>query len=137
MFLSVGCAKKASDQVKLAKDVEQNIIAKEVWTETVTGMKFRKIPRKSIFFRIGSPPTEQWRKDDEKQHTLRVEKFSLAETEVTQGQWKMIMGSNPSKFKGDDLPVDSVSWFGSQVFIQNSTPVRERGSAYRRRQNGS
>ena len=56
MFLSVGCAKKASKQVILAKDVEQDIIAKEVWTETVTGMKFRKIPRKSIFFRIGSPP---------------------------------------------------------------------------------
>jgi len=118
MFLSVGCANKASKQVILAKDVEQNIIAKEVWTETVTGMKFRKIPRKSIFFRIGSPPTEQGRKDDEKQQTLRVEKFSLAETEVTQKQWKTIMSFNPSKFKGDDLPVDSVSWNLAQEFIK-------------------
>ena len=55
IFISVGCAKKGSDQAIIAKDVEQNIIAKEVWSETVTGMKFRKIPRKSIFFRIGSP----------------------------------------------------------------------------------
>jgi hypothetical protein len=81
-------------------------------------MKFRKIPRKSIFFRIGSPPTEQGRKDDEKQQTLRVEKFSLAETEVTQKQWKTIMSFNPSKFKGDDLPVDSVSWNLAQKFIK-------------------
>ena len=118
MFLSVGCAKKASDQVKLAKDVEQNIIAKEVRTETVTGMKFRKIPRKSIFFRIGSPSTEQGRKDDEKQHTLRVGKYWIAETEVTQKQWNTIMSFNPSKFKGEDLPVDSVSWNLAQKFIK-------------------
>ena len=118
MFLSVGCAKNASDQVKLAKDVEQNIIAKEVRTETVTGMKFRKIPRKSIFFRIGSPSTEQGRKDDEKQHTLRVGKYWIAETEVTQKQWNTIMSFNPSKFKGEDLPVDSVSWNLAQKFIK-------------------
>ena len=118
IFLSVGCAKNASDQVKLAKDVEQNIIAKEVRTETVTGMKFRKIPRKSIFFRIGSPSTEQGRKDDEKQHTLRVGKYWIAETEVTQKQWNTIMSFNPSKFKGEDLPVDSVSWNLAQKFIK-------------------
>ena len=55
IFILVGCAKKGSEQAIIAKDVDQNIIAKEVWSETVTGMKFRKIPRKSIFFRIGSP----------------------------------------------------------------------------------
>ena len=36
--------------------------------------------------------------------------FYLAETVVTQASWKRIMGSNPSAFQGDDLPVDSVSW---------------------------
>ena len=118
MFLSVGCAKKGSDQAIIAKDVEQNIIAKEVWSETVTGMKFRKIPRKSMFFRIGSPSTEQGRKDDEKQHTFTVGKYWIAETEVTQKQWNTIMSFNPSKFKGDDLPVDSVSWNLAQKFIK-------------------
>ena len=75
MLLSFGCAKKGSDQAIIAKDVEQNIIAKEVWSETDTGMKFRKIPRKSMFFRIGSPPTERGRRDDEKQHTFTVGKY--------------------------------------------------------------
>ena len=50
IFILVGCAKKGSEQAIIAKDVDQNIIAKEVWSETVTGMKFRKIPRKSMFF---------------------------------------------------------------------------------------
>jgi len=118
MFLSFGCAKKGSDQAIIAKDVEQNLIAKEVWSETVTGMKFRKIPRKSMFFRIGSPSTEQGRKDDEKQHTFTVGKYWIAETEVTQKQWNAIMSFNPSKFKGDELPVDSVSWNLAQKFIK-------------------
>ena len=118
IFISVGCAKKGSDQAIIAKDVEQNIIAKEVWSETVTSMKFHKIPRKSMFFRIGSPSTERGRKNDEKQHTFTVGKYWIAETEVTQKQWNTIMSFNPSKFKGDDLPVDSVSWNLAQKFIK-------------------
>ena len=71
-----------------------------------------------MFFRIGSPPTELGRKDDEKQHTFTVGKYWIAETEVTQKQWNTIMSFNPSKFKGDDLPVDSVSWNLAQKFIK-------------------
>lgn len=70
ILILVGCAKKGSDQAIIAKDVEQNIIAKQVWSATITGMKFRKISRKSMFFRIGSPSTERGRNDDEKQYTF-------------------------------------------------------------------
>jgi len=38
--------------------------------------------------------------------------------EVTQAQWQAIMGSNPSKFKGSDLPVEEVSWDDIQEFIK-------------------
>ena len=40
-------------------------------------------------------------------------------TEVTQGQWEAVMGSNPSNFStcGSDVPVDQVSWNDAQVFI--------------------
>jgi formylglycine-generating enzyme required for sulfatase activity len=46
--------------------------------------------------------------------------FALATTEVTQGQWKWIMGNNPSFFLncGDDCPVEKVSWDVVHEFIQ-------------------
>lgn len=46
--------------------------------------------------------------------------FAIGKTEVTQGQWKAIMGNNPSGFKncGDNCPVEKVSWEDAQVFIQ-------------------
>lgn len=46
--------------------------------------------------------------------------FALGKTEVTQGQWKAIMGDNPSKFTacGDNCPVDQVSWNDAKAFIE-------------------
>ena len=48
-----------------------------------------------------------------------VAEFYMGETEVTQAQWKAVMGAdnNPSQFKGDDLPVENVSWNDAKKFI--------------------
>jgi formylglycine-generating enzyme required for sulfatase activity len=43
--------------------------------------------------------------------------FYLGKTEITQSQWVAVMGSNPSKFKGRDNPVENVSWNDIQGFI--------------------
>ena len=43
--------------------------------------------------------------------------YWLGKYEVTQTQWRRVMGNSPSKFKGDDLPVDTVSWDDCQSFI--------------------
>lgn len=42
--------------------------------------------------------------------------YSMMMTEITQKQWQIIMGNNPSRFKGDNLPVEEVSWADAVVF---------------------
>ena len=44
--------------------------------------------------------------------------FWLGKYEVTQRQWQQVMGNNPSKFRGDDLPVEQISWDDCQSFIE-------------------
>lgn len=53
--------------------------------------------------------------------------FFLGATEVTQAQWRTVMGSNPSNFKGDTLPVEQVSWDDAMAFCKKLTE-RERSA---------
>jgi serine/threonine protein kinase len=59
--------------------------------------------------------------DESPKHKVKVDSFALGIYEVTQGQWKAVMGSgdNPSHYSGNDnLPVDNVSWALAQDFIK-------------------
>jgi len=68
-------------------------------------------------FTMGSPPDEEGREKDERQRGVKLAKgFHLAVHEVTQVQWLAVMGSNPSHFKGNDLPVEQVSWDDAVAF---------------------
>ncbi len=70
-------------------------------------------------FLMGSPADEPQRRDDETQHLVTLTQgFWLADTACTQALWQAVMGENPSRFKGDELPVESVSWDDVQVFIE-------------------
>lgn len=83
-------------------------------------IEFRLIPKGE--FMMGAKPTEVGSMENEKPlHKVIIAKqFYIGQYEVTQGQWKAIMGINPSQNKGcgDDCPVDSVSWDEVQVFIK-------------------
>ncbi len=82
------------------------------------GMTFAYIPPGS--FMMGSPLSETGRERNEFLHPVTLTKgFYLQTTEVTQGQWRMVMGSNPSHFSdcGDDCPVERVSLAMVRVFI--------------------
>ncbi|WMP17924.1 formylglycine-generating enzyme family protein [Thiothrix lacustris] len=69
-------------------------------------------------FQMGSPETEKERWEDEDLHHVTVMYgFWLAETTVTQALWQTVMDDNPSLFKGDNRPVDSVDWEDTQTFI--------------------
>lgn len=52
------------------------------------------------------------------EHRVTVDGFFIGRFEVTQGQWKAVMGDNPSRFAGNDsLPVETVSWEEAQQFV--------------------
>jgi formylglycine-generating enzyme required for sulfatase activity len=75
-------------------------------------------------FMMGSLATENGRGSDEDQVKVTISKgFWMGKTEVTQAQWQAVMGSNPSHFKGINLPVESVSWNDAQEFLQKIDPV--------------
>jgi len=72
-------------------------------------------------FIMGSPEAELGRGEDELPHELTItHSFFLQTTPVTQGQWKAVMGNNPSRFfpERDDHPVESISWYDCQKFIE-------------------
>ena len=70
-------------------------------------------------FMMGSPETEKNRADDEFQHEVTITKpFYIGKYEVTQEQWKAVMGINPSEIKGAKLPLTNVSWVMCQDFIK-------------------
>ena len=56
--------------------------------------------------------------DESPVHSVTLSGYYMGETEVTQALWKEVMGSNPSFFKGDELPVETVSWDDVQKFIR-------------------
>lgn len=70
-------------------------------------------------FLMGSPEDEAGRYDDELQHpVILTQGYWLAETTCTQELWQGVMGENPSEFKGDQLPVETVSWDDVQNFLK-------------------
>ena len=71
-------------------------------------------------FKMGATAEQKGADDDEKpDHWVTISKpFYIGETEVSQELWEHVMGENPSKFKGDDLPVESISVADAEDFVK-------------------
>ena len=88
-------------------------------TFTVAGVSFTIVFVEGGTFTMGAT-SEQGDDayDDEKPtHSVTLSDYYIGETEVTQALWKAVMGSNPSYFKGDNLPVENVSYDDVKTFI--------------------
>ena len=84
----------------------------------VKDIEFRMIKVEGGTFTMGATSEMENPYDDEKPtHQVTLSSYYIGETEVTQALWKAVMGSNPSYFKGDNLPVEMVSWDDCQTFI--------------------
>ena len=91
-------------------------------------MEFVLIPAGA--FTMGSPDSDPNAYDNEKPaHQVTIsEPFYMGKYEVTQAQWQAVMGANPSAFKGDDRPVESVSWNDIQDFIKKLNKQEQRAN---------
>ena len=77
-------------------------------------------------FWMGAAEGEKHAGENEVQHHVRLTRgFWLGKHEVTQAKYKAITGQTPSKFKGDDLPVETVSWDDAKQFFAK---VNESGT---------
>lgn len=81
------------------------------FTEPVTGMEFVFI--KGGCYQMGS---ESGRHQEKPVHEVCVDDFYMGKYEVTQEQYKKLKDANPSHFRGNDLPVENISWHDTQGY---------------------
>ena len=88
-------------------------------TFTVKGVSFDMVEVVGGTFTMGGTAEQGSDADsDEKPtHQVTLSSYMIGKTEVTQELWEAVMGSNPSHFKGSNLPVEQVSWEDCQAFI--------------------
>ena len=87
---------------------------------TVNGVSFEMVRVEGGTFRMGATSEQEddaWNRE-KPAHSVTLSSYYIGKTEVTQTLWQAVMGSNPSYFKGADLPVENVSWNDCQEFIQ-------------------
>jgi formylglycine-generating enzyme required for sulfatase activity len=97
------------------------------FTETLPqGINLEMVAIPSGEFLMGSPETEhQHQRDESPQHKVTVPPFFMGKYPITQGQWSVVselrqikrpIETDPSRFKGKDLPVERVSWLDAEEF---------------------
>lgn len=101
------------------KSIPENPVSESTSSATDSiDMEFMLIPAGT--FNMGSPESDADSFSYEYPvHEVNIETdFYIGKYEVTQEQWRKVMGSNPSYSKGDDKPVQNVSWYSVQEFIK-------------------
>ena len=89
-------------------------------TYIVNGVSFDMVAVVGGTFTMGatSEQVSDAYSDEKPTHKVTLSDYMIGKTEVTQELWQAVMGSNPSSFKGDNLPVEQVSWNDCQEFIE-------------------
>ncbi|MFP3041681.1 SUMF1/EgtB/PvdO family nonheme iron enzyme [Treponema primitia] len=81
-------------------------------------------------FTMGSPASEANHNDEEVQHQVTVGPFYMGKYEVRQKEYQELMGNNPSEFKGDNLPVEKVSWLDAVKYCNERSQAEGLNLAY-------
>ncbi|MFN5952826.1 MAG: SUMF1/EgtB/PvdO family nonheme iron enzyme [Dolichospermum sp.] len=108
----------------------QQRIAKYFIEDLGNGMTLEMAEIPGGTFMMGSPENEAGKKDWESpQHQVSISSFFMGKYPVTQAQYQAIMGTNPSHFKGENRPVESVGWHDAVAFCQELS--QRAGKNYR------
>ncbi len=110
--------------------------ARQFVEELASGVTLEMVEIPGGTFLMGSPESEAGSYDDERpQHTVTVSPFYMGKYQVTQRQWRAVaslpkvsrdLESDPSHFKGDDLPVERVSWEEAVEFCERLSKATEK-----------
>jgi formylglycine-generating enzyme required for sulfatase activity len=110
-----------------------NIVNKEIKTnrqqvfELDDEIKLEMVHIPAGTFMMGAPEYEQASQNDEKpQHKVTLKAFWIAKYPITQAQYQVVIGNNPSNFQDDSSPVENVAWNDAVDFCQKiSTKLKE------------
>ena len=107
---------KDETYVETAKGLNTNIESNgKNYLETAQGLNLKMIYVEGGTFAMGS----NGGLDNERPvHNVTLDSYYIGETEITQAQWRAVMGSNPSSYTGDNRPVECVSWHDAQEFCK-------------------
>ena len=86
----------------------------ETYVETAKGINLKMIYVEGGTFAMGSNDYS----DGKPVHNVTLDSYYIGETEITQAQWRAVMGTNPSRYTGDNRPVERVSWHDAQEFCK-------------------
>ncbi|MDX2032604.1 MAG: formylglycine-generating enzyme family protein [Blastocatellia bacterium] len=119
------------------KEIERRTLtARQFVEELAPGVSLDMVEIPGGAFLMGSPESEEGRMDREgPQHEVTVPPFFIGKFTITQAQWRVVAGWEkveidlkpaPSNFKGDDRPVENVSWFDVKEFCARLSKKTER-----------
>ncbi len=123
---------KTESKARRRMKKSDGVAAKEI--SNSLGMRLMLIPAGT--FVMGSPESEDGREAGEFQHSVKISRpFYMANTEVTQSQWKRLMNSEPSDARncGQNCPVERVSWFDAVEFCNRLSLSEKLSPCYLRR----
>ena len=95
------------------------------YTETANGINLEMVWIEGGSFLMGSPASEEGRESEEgPQHRVELDGYWMGKYEVTQDEWRKVMGTSPSRFKvSGRLPVERVSWHDAMEFCRKLTQM--------------
>ena len=135
-----GCGKKGDSKDGSAekapagkKEVSVDISDSPAEEKTIAlpgNVKLELVRVEAGTFEMSAEDGENWGNEVPHRVTLTRD-FYIGKTEVTQAQWKAVMGTNPSEFKGDDLPVENVSWNDAMEFCGKLNDMEKAPSGWK------